>query len=78
MPKLKPYPNERLNRTFAGTLAKYQKIEDISDEQLANKVGVTVRTINNWRNNPEHIELCKLRIICKILHIPGNEILEFL
>lgn len=78
MPKLKPSTNERLNRLFVGTMEKYQKVEAVSDEQLANKVGVTVRTLNNWRNNPEHIELCKLRTICKVLHIPGNEILEFL
>lgn len=78
MPKLKPSTNERLNRLFVGTMDKYQKVEAITDEQLAKKVGVTVRTIQNWRNNPEHIELCKLRIICKTLHIPSNEILEFL
>ncbi len=78
MPKLKPSTNERLNRLFIGTMDKYQKVEDVSDEQLAKNVGVTVRTIQNWRNNPEHIELCKLRIICKTLHIPGNEILDFL
>ncbi len=78
MPKLKPSTNEKLNRLFVGTMDKYQKVENVSDEQLAKNVGVTVRTIQNWRNNPEHIELCKLRIICKTLHIPANEILDFL
>jgi len=78
MPKLKPTENERLNRTFVGTMDKYLRIEAMTDQQLAAKVGITVRTLQNWRNNPEHIELCKLRIIRKVLHIPDNEILEFL
>lgn len=78
MPKLKPSTNERLNRLFVGTMEKYQKVEAVTDEQLASKVGVTTRTLQNWRNNPEHIELCKLRIICKTLRIPDNEILDFL
>lgn len=78
MPKLKPSENERLNRLFVGTMDKYMKVEAVTDEQLCKKVGITTRTLQNWRNNPEHIELCKLRTICKVLHIPGNEILEFL
>lgn len=73
MPKLKPTTEELQNRTFIGIMEKHQIIEEISDMELSKKIGVTTRTLANWRNNTEVIPLKMIRDICKILKIPNWE-----
>ena len=78
MPKLKPSTNERLNRLFVGTMNKYIEVEGITDKQFCKKIGITERTLYNWKKNPENIKLCNIRTICKSLHIPDKEIIDFI
>ena len=61
------------NLMTIGIIKKYQTVNQVSDKELAKKVGVTERTICNWKNDSTHIPLGKLRIMCKMLKIPNWE-----
>lgn len=73
VPKLKPTTEETENRIVVGIIEKYQTIQDFSEEELANKIGVSVSTIYKWKKNPEPIPIGKIRMICKVLKIPNWE-----
>lgn len=73
MPKVKPTPDERSNRVIVGIIEKHMRIEAMNDDVLARKIGVSVGTVRNWKNNPEPMPICKVRLICKVLHIPNWE-----
>lgn len=73
MPKLKPSTEELESRTVSGVIKKYLTIQDVSENELAKKIGVSLSTIYNWEKNSDPIPVGKLRMICKILKIPNWE-----
>jgi transcriptional regulator with XRE-family HTH domain len=67
MPKVRPNPTEEASRVVRACVSGNMALHNISEEQLAVKMGVTKRTIQNWRNDPKNIPVEKLWILAKTL-----------
>lgn len=69
MPKVKASPTEEASRVARACINGNMALYDISEEQLAVKMGVTKRTVQNWRNEPKNIPFEKMWILAKALKL---------
>lgn len=67
MPKVRANPTEEASRVVRACVSGNMALHNISEEQLAVKMGVTKRTVQNWRNDPKNIPVEKLWILAKTL-----------
>lgn len=73
MPKLKPSEEELKIRMLRGIIKKYLEVEKMTEEQLAAKMHIAKRTLQNKRRNPESFTYYQIRLILKILRVPDEE-----
>lgn len=57
-------------------IAKLRKEKNITQQELANKLGVTDRAISNWENGRRLPDYSLLKPLCDILSISINELLS--
>lgn len=57
------------------TVKQHRLIREISQEEMAEKVGVHVQTYRAWEENPEKISIAKAKKIAAAFNISINEIL---
>lgn len=69
MPKLAPTESQIQNRMTRAAIAHGQEQWNISDEQLAKKVGCSLRTIQRRKDDPSGFTLEELRRVAKVLHM---------
>lgn len=67
MPKLKPTAQEEANCIVRACITGNMERHRFDDEQLAHRVGVAKKTIQNKKNRPETLTLKELQIIAKTL-----------
>lgn len=67
MPKLKPSPQEERNRIVRACIVGNQERYAITDEFLAEHLGMTVLTFRKKKNRPETFDLCDIQILSKHL-----------
>lgn len=67
MPKLKPSNQEEANCIVRACISGNMERHRLTDEQLAVKVGVTKKTIQNKRHRPETFTLQELQKMAKAL-----------
>lgn len=67
MPKLKPSDQESANCIVRACISGNMERHRLTDEQLAVKVGVTKKTIQNKRHRPETFTLQELQKMAKAL-----------
>ena len=56
------------------TVKQHRLIREISQEEMAEKVGVHVQTYRAWEENPEKISIAKAKKIAAAFNISINEI----
>lgn len=67
MPRLKPSDQEAANSIVRACISGNMERHHLDEEQLAVKVGVTKRTIQNKRKQPETLTLQELQRMAKAL-----------
>lgn len=56
------------------TLKQRRLINDFTQEEMANKIGVHINTYRNWEEEPSKISIEKAKKIASALNISINEI----
>lgn len=59
------------------TVRAHRRAREISQEEMAYRLGVHVNTYQNWEKEPEKITIANATRIAEIFGVPVNEI-EFL
>ncbi len=57
-------------------IAECRKVKKITQSELAEKLGVTDRSVSNWENGKNMPDLSLFKPLCKILDITINELLS--
>lgn len=60
---------------MALTMRQWRLAKEITQQQMADKLGVHVGTYLNWEEKPEKVSIGKAVEIAKILNVPMNEII---
>lgn len=69
MPRLKPNPTEEARRVVRACISNNMELYDIGEDYLANKVGLTKRTIQNRHGSPENYTLEELWAVARALKL---------
>lgn len=67
MPRLKATERDLEDRRTKSIIKKYQALEDLSDTELAVRLGIGGSTLYKRMRNPEFMTLREIRILCKAL-----------
>lgn len=62
---------------FSGSLSKYRKAAGISQEKLADMLGVSRQAVSKWETGETQPEMANLLAICKILKVTPDELLGY-
>lgn len=73
MPKLKETENQLKDNLTRAYIAKNQALYNLTDEQVALKIGRTKRSYQGKKKNPDTFTRKELRILCKILKFTDEE-----
>lgn len=64
MPKVKPMTeNERRDKTIKAQLIGLMKVEGLTAQNMADRLGISLNTFYRHRDNPECMTLKEIRII---------------
>ncbi len=69
MPKLKPNQTEESSRVVRSCITGNMELYAIKDEQLASRMGVCKKTVQNRRDKPENYTLKELWAVAKVLKL---------
>ena len=58
-----------INNIFSKNLITLRKLKGYSQRELAKKVGISQRMINYYENNPNTIQIQKLKILAESLNV---------
>lgn len=61
---------------FSDKLAKQRKANNLSQEQLAEQLGVTRQSVSKWESGDSYPDMAKIIQICKILNCTLNDIMD--
>ena len=67
MPKVKPNPTEEASRIVRACISGNMELYNVSEEQMAVKMGVTKRTVQNRREEPRNYTLEELWALSRTL-----------
>ena len=62
---------------FSESLSKYRKATGISQEKLAEMLGVSRQAVSKWETGETQPEMANLLAICKILKVTPDELLGY-
>lgn len=60
---------------FGKNVRKYRKLRGLSQEQLAEKVDVAMKTVSQWENGKTFIEHKNLQKLCEVLGVNEDQLL---
>lgn len=58
-------------------LYRLRESKNMSQEELAEKLGVSRQTISNWENDKVTLDVDKAQELCKLYNIDMNELFDF-
>ena len=61
---------------FADNLKKIRKSKNISQEELASKVGVSRQSVSKWETSEAYPEMNNILELCKIFHCHINDLVN--
>ena len=66
-----------MNQTAIGSyIARKRKEQNLTQEQLAQQLGVSNKTISKWENGESQPDLATLAALCDIFHVSADELLR--
>ena len=63
---------------LADNLKKIRKDNNLSQEQLAEKLGVSRQSVSKWESGLSYPEMDKVLQICQLFNLNINELINFL
>jgi len=64
-----------MNETIGNRIAKFRKAKNLTQEELANQVGVSSQAVSKWENDASCPDISLLPQLCKVLGITTDELL---
>lgn len=64
-----------MNETIGSRIAKYRKAKSLTQEDLANKLGVSSQAVSKWENDASCPDISLLPQLCHLLGITTDELL---
>ena len=64
-----------MNETIGNRIAKYRKLKNLTQEGLAERVGVSAQAVSKWENELSCPDISLLPTLCDILGITTDELL---
>lgn len=64
--------NTTPNLTMGQKLKMFRELNNLSQEQLGQKLNVTDKTISAWETGEREINLNNAKIICELFNIPNS------
>ena len=64
-----------MNETIGSRIAKFRKGKNLTQEELANQVGVSSQAVSKWENDASCPDISLLPQLCKVLGITTDELL---
>ena len=65
-----------MNNKFSENLKKIRKEHNLSQEQLADKLGVSRQSVSKWESNQAYPEMDKVLQICKMFNVNIDELMN--
>lgn len=63
-------------KSLGNTISKYRKNSGITQERLAEQVGVSVSAVSQWESGKTMPDICTIPLLCHILNVSSDELLE--
>ena len=63
-------------KNFGSTIVKLRKAAGITQERLAEQLGVSVSAVSQWENGRTMPDICTIPILCRILNVSSDELLD--
>ena len=64
-----------MNETIGSRIAKFRKAKSLTQEELANRVGVSSQAVSKWENDVSCPDIALLPKLCEVLGITADELL---
>lgn len=64
-----------MNETIGNRIAKFRKAKGMTQEELANKLGVSSQAVSKWENDASCPDIGLLPTLCRTLGITADELL---
>ncbi len=64
-----------MNETIGNRIAKFRKEKNMTQEDLANRLGVSSQAVSKWENDASCPDISLLPQLCKVLGITTDELL---
>lgn len=64
-----------MNETIGNRISKYRKAKGLTQEELANHLGVSSQAVSKWENDASCPDISLLPQLCKVLGISTDELL---
>ena len=64
-----------MNETIGNRIAKFRKTKNLTQEELANQVGVSSQAVSKWENDASCPDISLLPQLCKVLGVTTDELL---
>ena len=64
-----------MNETIGNRIAKFRKEKNMTQEDLANRLGVSSQAVSKWENDASCPDISLLPQLCEILGITADELL---
>lgn len=61
---------EKIISVIAKNIKKYRKLNDMTQKELAQIVGVSIAAVSNWETGSNSIDIDSLFKVCDALHVP--------
>lgn len=73
----KKVDKERCEMTIGAVIRKYRKVKNMTQEEMAGRLGVTAPAVNKWENGNSLPDIMLLAPIARLLDISLDELLSF-
>lgn len=64
-----------MNETIGSRISKYRKAKGMTQEELANQLGVSSQAVSKWENDASCPDISLLPQLCRLLGITSDELL---
>lgn len=64
-----------MNETIGNRIAKFRKAKNMTQEELANQLGVSSQAVSKWENDASCPDISLLPQLCEVLGITADELL---
>lgn len=64
-----------MNESIGIRIAKFRKAKGLTQEELANQLGVSSQAVSKWENDASCPDISLLPLLCKVLGVTADELL---